>query len=151
MPDDIEQPPRGYTTADVPSQPPGRKRRSWASRLKLIFAGIVAVVILGCVLYVWSALHFAYAVGERVGYLQKFSKEGWLCKTWEGELAMVNLPGTNPQIFRFTVRDDEVAKQISANLEKRVAITFEEHRGVPTRCFGETQYYVTQVRAVGGQ
>ena len=144
MPEDMEQPPRAYTTADVTTQPPPpvRRRRRW----KLVVAGVLLTPVLLFVLYTWSALHVAYAHGERAGYVQKFAREGWVCKTWEGELAMANLPGTVPQIFHFTVRDPEVAKQIVSNMGKRVSISFDEHRGVPTSCFGETPFYVTAVR-----
>jgi len=34
-------------------------------------------------------LQVVYSDGERVGYIQKISRKGWVCKTWEGELAMV--------------------------------------------------------------
>ena len=144
MSEDLEQPPRGYTTADVTAQPVAKphRRRRW----KLYLVLVVLVPVLVFALYTWSALTFAYGHGERAGYVQKFAKEGWLCKTWEGELAMANLPGAMPEIFHFTVRDDAVARRITATMGKRVAISFDEHRGVPSRCFGETEFYVTDVR-----
>ena len=82
------------------------------------------------------------------GFVQKFSNKGWICKTWEGELAMVNLPGTISQIFTFTVRDPKVAEQINATLGKRVAMHYDQHRGLPTTCFGDTTYFVTSVQSV---
>jgi hypothetical protein len=91
-------------------------------------------------------LSYAYSTGERAGFVQKLSKKGWICKTWEGELAMANLPGTMPQIFAFSVRNDSIAGLIEGNMGKRVSLSYEEHRGVPTRCFGETQYFVTNVK-----
>jgi hypothetical protein len=87
-----------------------------------------------------------YSAGTRGGYIQKISQKGWVCKTWEGELAMANLPGSMPQIFSFSVRDDSVAALIEKYTGKQVSLTYEEHRGVPTKCFGETQYYVTGVK-----
>jgi hypothetical protein len=97
---------------------------------------------------IWASvtLNYTYSAGERAGFVQKLSKKGWICKTWEGELAMANLPGTMPQIFGFSVRNDSIAKLIEQNMGKRVSMTYEEHRGVPTKCFGETQYYVTNVK-----
>src|SRR2546426_7342194 len=82
------------------------------------------------------------------GYVQKFSKKGWICKTWEGELAMVALPGAMPEMFYFTVRHDSVAALVNAALGRRVALAYEQHKGLPTRCFGETEYFVTSVKAV---
>jgi hypothetical protein len=143
--DDLEQPPRGYTTGDVASQaaPPPRRKRS---RLKWIVAAVVAVPIVLFALYTWIALSFSYSHGERAGYVQKFSKKGWICKTWEGEIAMANLPGTMPQIFNFTVRDDAVARRILKTMGNRVVLSYDQHKGVPTSCFGETEYYVTDVQ-----
>ncbi|MGH7713509.1 MAG: hypothetical protein ACREOG_19635 [Gemmatimonadaceae bacterium] len=100
------------------------------------------------VLSVWTALalSYSYSKGDRTGYVQKFSKKGWLCKTWEGELAQVNLPGQPAQIFLFTVRDNAVAAKVNAAAGKQVALTYEEHPGIPLSCFGESSYFVTDVR-----
>jgi len=125
-----------------PTAPPKRSR--W--KLWLILVLLVPIVIFA--LYTVIALHWSYATGERAGYIQKFSKQGWLVKTWEGELAMVNLPGTAPEKFLFTVRDDAVAARITAVMGKRVALVYEEHRGVPSSAFGETQNYVVDVRVL---
>ncbi len=117
-------------------------------KVKLIIAAVVVVPIIVFALYTWSALNWSYSEGERAGYVQKFSHKGWLCKTWEGELAMVNIPGSLTEKFQFTVRDDKIADYINASLGKRVALAYEQHVGIPTTCFGETQYFVTAVRVV---
>lgn len=120
-------------------------------RNKALIALLVLLIVpvVGASLWIWISLGYTYAMGERAGYIQKISKKGWLCKTWEGELAMANLPGTMPQIFTFTVRNDSVAHVIEQNAGKQVSLTYEQHRGVPTTCFGETEYFVTQVRKTG--
>ena len=117
-------------------------------RKRLIIGGAIAAPILALVLYTWSSLTWSYSEGERAGYVQKFSRKGWVCKTWEGELAMVAMPGTMPEKFFFTVRDDQVAQRINSSLGKRVAITYHQHKGVPTSCFGETEYFVSDVKVV---
>ena len=96
----------------------------------------------------WATLSYAYSTGERAGYAQKLSEKGWLCKTWEGELAMANLPGVMPEIFKFSVRNDSIAHLIEKNLGKRVSVSYSQHRGVPTSCFAETEYYITNMRIV---
>jgi hypothetical protein len=106
------------------------------------------VLVAGAVLWTWATLTYDYSDGERAGFVQKFSRKGWICKTWEGELALVNLPGAMPEIFHFSVRDDAVAKRIQDVVGKRVALTYEQHIGVPTSCFGETQHFVVDVRVV---
>ena len=119
-----------------------------SKKLKIILA-IVAVVVLivgGFAAYTWSALHLSYSSGDRSGYVQKLSKKGWVCKTWEGEMAMVSMPGTAPEIFNFSVRDDAIAAKLNQSLGKRVAIHYEQRKGVPTSCFGETEYFITDVR-----
>ena len=108
---------------------------------------ILAVIVLAG-LYVWTTLAFTYSDGERAGYVQKFSRRGWVCKTWEGDLALVNLPGQPAELFPFTVRDDVVAAKINALVGRRVALRYAQHVGIPSKCFGDTQYFVTDVHAV---
>ena len=117
-------------------------------KTKLALVGIVVIPLLGAALYTKLTLTWTYSQGERAGYVQKFSKKGWLCKTWEGELAMVALPGATPEKFYFTVPSDSVAMLVNQSLGKRVALTYRQHVGVPTACFGETEYYVIGVRSV---
>jgi len=97
--------------------------------------------------YFWAALTWSYSSGERAGWVQKLSKKGWLCKTWEGELALVSLPGSTPEKFHFTIRDDAVAEQVTRLMGKRAALHYEEKVGLPTSCFGETRHFVTKVTA----
>ena len=94
---------------------------------------------------VWS---WSYSSGERAGWVQKFSHKGWLCKTWEGEMAMVSMPGTTADKFFFTVHDDAVAEQINKIVGRRVSLHYEEKVGLPTSCFGETRHFVTRVTVV---
>jgi len=113
--------------------------------IRIVVWGL-AIAVIGTALYTYGSLHFAYSSGERVGFVQKVSKKGWICKTDEGELAMANVIGQPAQIFPFTVRDDAVAGQIDALAGHKVALKYEEHRGVPSTCFGETSYFVVGVK-----
>ena len=119
-------------------------------KAKLITAAVVAAPILAFAIYTWSVLTYTYSAGERgPGFVQKFSRKGWLCKTWEGELAMLPMPGTvYPERFAFTVRDDKIADYVNTTLGKRVVLTYQQHKGIPTTCFGETEYFVTAVRVI---
>ena len=110
--------------------------------------GFVVVVAVLFAAYVWLALHWSYSEGERAGFMQKLSKKGWVCKTWEGELSLVALPGAAPEKFLFTVRDDVVADKINQQVGQRVALTYEQHVGLPTSCFGDTEYFITAVKVV---
>ena len=131
--------------SDAPVKAPVQPKKHHRARTLLLLLILIPAVIIA--LWTWVTLGYTYSSGDRSGYVQKLSKKGWLCKTWEGELAMVNLPGSvTPQIFNFTVRSDSVAAAIDAVLGKRVTLTYEEHRGVPSSCFGDTGYFVTNVR-----
>jgi hypothetical protein len=115
--------------------------------LKIGFT-VVLMAVLGLVGWTWFSLTYNYSDGERAGYVQKLSRKGWICKTWEGELALVNLPGAMPEIFHFSVRDDGVATRIQESVGKRVALSYEQHIGIPTTCFGETEYFVVNIKVV---
>lgn len=106
---------------------------------------VTALVLSG---YVLVVVHWSYSSGERAGWVQKFSSKGWLCKTWEGEMAMVSMPGSTSEKFNFTVWDDDVAAEISKVMGKRVSLHYEEKVGIPTSCFGDTRHYITKVTRV---
>jgi len=110
--------------------------------------GILLVLLVGFILYIWITLTWSFSKGERTGYIQKLSKSGWVCKTWEGEMAMVTMPGAIPEKFLFSVRDDKVAERINRFAGKRVALVYEQHKGIPTSCFGETEYFVVDIKAI---
>src|SRR5262245_15106486 len=99
--------------------------------------------------WAWIALSFTYSRGERAGFLQKISKRGWVCKTWEGEIQVTAIPGAAPEIFSFTVRSDSIAEVMNRLNGQKVVLDYRQHKGVPTRCFGETEYFVVGVRPVG--
>ena len=151
MTQDEHYPERGYNTDDVAalrSEPPKKsfRRRHWG---KLLVAAIILIPAVGITLWTAIALGYSYSSGERVGYLNKFSRKGWLCKTYEGEISMVNLPGQLAGIFQFTVRDDSIAALINKAQGQRVAVSYTQHKGLPTSCFGETDYFVKGVKVLG--
>jgi len=118
------------------------------NRITLWMVGLLSAVAVVFGLYVFAALSWSYSNGERAGFLQKISAKGWFCKTWEGELSLVSLPGATPEKFLFTVRDAAVAKQVNAAVGKRVALTYEQHVGLPTSCFGDTEYFVVSLKEI---
>jgi hypothetical protein len=114
-------------------------------RMSLILLSLLAIVVALFALYSWAALSISYSEGERAGFLQKFSRKGWICKTWEGEILLSSMPGAIPERFAFSVRDDRVAKDLMSAMGKRVQLTYAQHKGVPSVCFGETEYFVEKV------
>jgi hypothetical protein len=140
--EDVVMPP----AAPEAARPPRRRRRKWP----WIVLGVV-VLVPALALTAWTAitLNWSYSKGTRTGYVQKFSKKGWVCKTWEGEIAMINVPGAMQERFAFTVRNDSIANIINRYQGQRVVIEYDQHLGIPSSCFGETQYFVKGVRALG--
>lgn len=117
--------------------------------MRWLIVVLLLLLILPATLFaVWTyaTMHWNYSEGERAGYVQKISKKGWLCKSWEGELAMSNFPGAAQQIFAFSVTDEKIAKEINDAAGKRVALGYVQHKHVPTNCFADTEYYIKQVR-----
>jgi hypothetical protein len=111
------------------------------SRMKRFVLIGLLVVVLGAVSWTWASLSWAYSTGDRAGVLLKFSKKGWLCKTYEGQLAMYIVGGVAPQLWEFSTRDEELAKKLSAAVGREIQVHYSEHRGVPTNCFAETPYF----------
>lgn len=112
----------------------------------LIILLVTAIALFG--LYIYGALSWSYSTGERAGFLQKVSNKGWVCKTWEGELSLVAVPGAAPEKFLFTVRDEAVAKKVNEAAGKRVTLNYEQHKGLPSSCFGDTEYFVVDVKEI---
>lgn len=118
-------------------------QRGNALRMTLaILAGLVLLFLL----YLWLMLSWSYSTGERAGYVQKLSHKGWVCKTWEGELSLITLPGQQAEKFYFSIRDEAVVDKINALMGERVSLQYAQHVGLPTDCFGETNYFITDVR-----
>jgi hypothetical protein len=113
--------------------------------LTLIFT-LLVVLLLGLAAYTWLVLNWSYSSGERAGLLQKFSRKGWVCKTWEGELMLTAMPGAIPEKFEFTVRDDKLAAELSASAGKKIVLSYSQHKGLPSSCFGDTEYFAQQVQ-----
>ena len=110
---------------------------------------VIVVPIVAITVWTLAALNYTYSSGERAGFLQKISKKGWICKTWEGELQLAAIPGSMPEKFSFTVRSDSIAAVLNKLNGERVVLNYEQHKGLPTSCFGETEYFVIGARPVG--
>jgi hypothetical protein len=122
------------------------RTRGWARPVFLVIVVILALVV------AWTVftLSWSYSDGERAGVVQKFSRKGWICKTYEGELALYIVGGVAPEIWTFSVRDPAVVEQLNASVGERVRLHYTEHKGVPTSCFAETAFFVDRVTPVEG-
>jgi hypothetical protein len=140
------------TGAEAPPHavPAPRAARKHSARWWIFVGAAIVLIVPAGLMAAWTAvaLNWSYSGGYRAGYIQKFSRKGWVCKTWEGERQTSNIPGSAPQIFLFTVRDDSVAQQLTQIMGSRVNLHYQEHRGIPGSCFGDTNYYVTGAKVV---
>lgn len=118
--------------------------RSRTRKWPIILALLVVPFVLFS-LYLGLMLSWSYSDGDRAGVLQKFSRRGWFCKTFEGELAMTTAPGVAPTIWDFSARDGTIIPKLKAAIGKRVVVHYTEHRGIPTACFGQTSYFADSV------
>ncbi len=132
------------TASEPQPSAPRPKRRRWP----VVVATLLLVPLLLFAIYTFFVVSWSYSEGERAGTLQKFSRKGWMCKTYEGELALYVVGGVAPQIWYFTVRDQAIVRQMSDAVGQKVQLHYSEHRGVPTDCFGDTPYWVDQVKVV---
>ena len=131
---------------DAPAPPLPQKgflRRHWGKMSLLSILLLLAVV---GVIWTSFAVFYTYSAGDRTGYLQKLSRKGWICKTWEGEIAMSNVPGQVAEKFYFTIHGDSLASAFQAAEGKRVTISYSQHVAIPTSCFGDTPYWASAVR-----
>ena len=130
-----------FESTIVMLETPKSPQRRWGLR----FLSLLVMIVIGIAAWAWVTLTWDYSDGDRAGVLQKFSRKGWICKTWEGELAQYVVPGLAPQIWQFTVRDPAVAAELTNHMGEKLQLHYREHRGVPTNCFGETGYFVDRL------
>lgn len=97
---------------------------------------------------------WSYSDGERAGTVSKFSRRGFLFKTYEGVLNVGGFSGETgsltPQYFDFSVKEDAVATQITNAVKsgQRVTLHYEE-KIIRLPWNGDTKYYITSVEVVG--
>ncbi|WP_223834263.1 hypothetical protein [Spirosoma profusum] len=117
----------------------------------LLYFLLFLLIIFG-VLYALTG--WSYSDGERAGTVSKFSRRGFVFKTYEGVLNVGGFSGETgsltPQYFDFSVKDENVAKQITDAVKtgQRVTLHYEE-KIVKFPWNGETKYYITAVEIVG--
>jgi len=112
---------------------------------------IILIPLLLFVIYTFFTLHWVYSSGERVGFVQKISEKGFICKTYEGEQVLVTVPGTQAEKFFFTAKNEAVYNKINETNGQRVRLIYKQHKWIPTSCFGDTEYFVYDVKVLKNQ
>src|SRR6516164_469540 len=120
--------------------------RTGRTTMGKVLLGFIIAAVLGFTAFTWLTLHWSYSDGERAGLLQKFSRRGWICKTYEGEMVLATVATVNAEKFSFTVRDADIAKQLTGYIGDHITVHYEQRKWIPTSCFGDTEYFVTSVQ-----
>ncbi len=122
------------------------KWRKWLAYFLLVVLVIAAISL-------YFTYTFTYSEGNRAGVLVKFSKKGYVFKTYEGELNMGgvgNLPNTAQmnQIWLFSVTEEKVADSLMLMEGKKVSLHYNQvEKSLPWR--GETNSYVDGFKVLG--
>jgi hypothetical protein len=117
----------------------------------LKWLGIILIPIILFVAYTFFTLHWVYSSGERIGFVQKISQQGFICKTYEGEQVLVTVPGTQAEKFFFTAKNEAIYRKINETNGQRVRLLYQQHKWIPTSCFGDTEYFVYDVKILENQ
>lgn len=124
------------------------KRRSRAGKFLWLILLLTALVLGG---YFYWKYAFTYSNGNRYGLLQKFSRKGNLFKTYEGEMILSSVRGTNnvplaSEKFFFSVDSKTVAAQLE-NLQGRYMTVHYKEKNGSLMWRGDTRYIVDSVKA----
>ena len=126
-----------------------RKKRTGRKILTILSI----IIVLAAAGFVFFKFYFVFGSGVKAGELNLFVYKGYVFKTYEGRLiqAGYNSKNTNATIqsneFNFSVKDEEVAKQLERCAGKFVELHYKEYLGaLPWR--GVTKYVVDSVLSV---
>ena len=122
------------------------RRRGNGGRILSIF---MLVLLLGLAIFVWWRYYFTYSIGNRYGLLQKFSKRGNLFKTYEGEMILSSVKGSNnvplaSEKFYFSVADAPLAQKLSG-LEGHELTVHYKQKNSAAFWRGDSEYIVDSV------
>ena len=111
------------------------------------------IIVLAAAVFVFFKFFYVFGSGVKAGELNLFVYKGYVFKTYEGRLiqAGYNSKNSNNTIqsneFNFSVKDENVAKQLERCTGKMVELHYKEDLGtLPWR--GMTKYVVDSVYSV---
>jgi len=121
----------------------------WRKYLNIFLVSLLLIAAVA----IYFVYFFTYSEGNRAGVLVKFSKKGYLFKTYEGELnvgGVGNLPNTAQmnQIWLFSVKDGAVADSLMGLEGRKVSLHYNQvAKTLPWN--GETNSYVDGFKILG--
>ena len=120
---------------------------------KKLLTTLSIIIVLAAAAFVFFKFFYVFGSGVKAGELNLFVYKGYVFKTYEGRLiqAGYNSKNSNNTIqsneFNFSVKDENVAKQLERCTGKMVELHYKEYLGtLPWR--GMTKYVVDSVYSV---
>ena len=115
-----------------------------------IITVLSTLAVVALVLFVYVKFFFVYSQGVNEGDINYFQYEGFVFKTYEGKMIQTgyNSRNSNATIqsneFKFSVEDEQVAKQIECSSSRQIKLHWKRYLGtLPWR--GKSQYVVDSV------
>lgn len=118
-----------------------------------VFLGIGIVAILALAVWIFIKFFFVFGSGVKAGEMNFFVYKGYIFKTYEGRLIQTGYNSKNSTAtiqsneFNFSVKDEEVARQLERCAGKHVELHYKEYLGtLPWR--GMSKYVVDSVLSI---
>ena len=118
-----------------------------------IITTLSIILVLAAAGFVFFKFYFVFGSGVKAGELNLFVYKGYVFKTYEGRLIQAGYNSKNSSAtiqsneFNFSVKDEEVAKQLERCAGKSVELHYKEYLGaLPWR--GMSKYVVDSVLSV---
>lgn len=114
---------------------------------------MTSLLFVGLFLFFYFKFFFVYSEGVNEGDINYFQNEGFIFKTYEGKMIQSGYNSRNSSAtiqsneFRFSVEDEEVARQIENNSSRQIKLHWKRYLGtLPWR--GNSQFVVDSVVSV---
>lgn len=118
--------------------------------MKKFFLPFIGIILVFLVIFFVARYSYTYSEGNRAGRLIKFSKQGFMFKTYEGEMNLggVSNAANNSMMMNymwdFSVTDQAVADSLLRLEGRDISVHYKEKMGkLPWR--GDTKYIVDKV------
>lgn len=129
------------------------KASTWSGILRGIKKGFLVLstlIVVVAAIFIYVNYFHTSGNGYRTGILQKFSHEGNLIKTYEGELILKSVAGNlnisgSSEKFYFSVTSNALANQLDT-IQGQMVIVHYQQKNAPFFLHGDSEYLVDGVK-----